>query len=889
MCFRFLLTTFLFLLSFNSLGQSSKQIYACVHFSETKSDFKIQLIKITNGKEKLIIEKTTNKGCTNFTVDNISIYKILVQSECCSSSTNIWKADTITPNYEFKISLSERTLKLDEVIVKSKKDRFERSGDTLFINVSDDDTRPHAAASTLFDRITGLNSSFGGFSVLGENVQEITVDGKRIFGGVSLLTLESIKANMIEKMEFVEKTLANGQKQNVLNIKLKVNRKDGVYGNVGVGLGNDLNYIGNSNLNKITKKGFLNAFITANSINERGIDPETIGRISINSFRNTLNSSSSIIGLYEPRVQTENNIERLGATLRGINNYADAGLNFTHSDKKFEIDGFVFGNLSRQIFTQKANKNSFFDNFSQNTSENLSDFGKLQNFNANINLRWNPGVRTNIRISSQLNNQSNRNTIKDSLITNFTEPKIQNIVFSDNQRNQNTNNHIFQFSLVQKGKKQGVVSSVYYQLNNQFDNGDKVFSNSFESTLTTFIQNQSISKSVNNATSNIQLVHSKPLNSQFLIEGKIKGFLENYSINQNTIVDLKKNTQVSIFNQLQHTQLETSAYILYKLSKIDIISGISYWYWDIYRRSANEKISSNPRFLVNPFTKIDYKFSVGRVSARFASEPALPNSMQLMSLPDSSNLNNIIVGNIGLAHFRQKNFDFTSNVSTKKGYQFNINFNYKLLNNAVINDNNFESNSGLFTSSFVNINQPIRSWNLNFSAYKIKMKSNFSWFLLGGVYNTKSLIKANEVISTLNTNFAFLNLNATLKVNTNYNFRASWQSQFNILQKNSVINNIVNLRSEVDLGKKWYWDSNLKLNVNKSQVINTQSFIDSEISKFLLKNSALKVSLIVKNLFNTKQEINIEQASNYQSIIYANYLPRVVLFKLTFYPETWKK
>ena len=891
-CFRFILAFSQVLIFINSFGQSNNQIKVCIQSSEIIKDYKIQLIKIIGTKEKLVIQKNISTECTYFKIENNTIYRILVQSDCCSAFTLPWKADTLNNDYAFDIRLKEKNFELKEVIIKQKKDRFERSGDTLFVNVSDTDTRPHAAASTLFDRITGLNSSFGIVSVLGENVQEITIDGKRIFGGAASLTLDNIKANMIERMEFVEKTLANGQKQNVLNLKLKANRKDGIYGDTGVGLGTNQNYVGNGNFNKITKKGFINAFSTANSINERGIDPKTIERISMNSFRNALNASSSVIGLYEPRTQTENNIERLGTNLRGTNKYFDSGINFTFSEKKLEFDGFIFGNLNRQVFIQDADKTFFFNNITQNISSNLNDLSKARNVNANFNLRWNPSARTSLRASSQLNKRVDFGQLNDSTITDFENQNLKNIIFSKNQSNLRKSNHSFQFSLVQKGKKGGVVSSFYYQLNKQIDSGEKQFSNFFENPLITFVQNQALEKQEKNAVHNVQVVHSMPLSSQFLIEGKLKGIFENYSVRQNTdVLDAKSDLvfKVPMVNKLNNNLLETAIYVLYKRPKLDIISGFAYWNWHIDRQTKAQIYLSNPSFLLNPFTKVEYKTSIGKLSARFAKEPVLPNSMQTLTPADSSNLNNIFAGNIGLGHYYQKSFDLAANLSARKGYQFNINFNYKILENAVINENLFQPKLGVFSSSFVNVAQPTSNWNLNLSAFQIKLKSDFSWFLLGGVFRFNSFIKTQNEITELRTNYAFLNFNSTLKLKKGLNIRANWQSQFNILQSNSILNNTLNLKSEIDLGHNWYFDSGIRLNINKSQTINTQLFADTEVSKFLLKNNSMKVSLILKNILNSKNEITVEQANNYQSVVYTNFLPRIGLLKLTFYPETWKK
>ncbi|RYU96386.1 hypothetical protein [Emticicia agri] len=843
---------------------------------------------LTASKEKIDTERNINFECTSFKIEPNTTYRILVQSDCCFSSGSQWLSDTIKNNYVFKVILKEKSVELKELVVKEKKDRFERSGDTLFVNVRDDDARPHAAASTLFDRITGLNSSWGSISILGEDVQEITVDGKRIFGGVSQLTLESIKANMIERMEFIEKTLANGQKRNVLNIKLKSDKKDGFYGDTGAGIGTDQRYIGNVNLNKITKKGFINVFSTANSINEKGIDPKVIERVLFNSFRNSLNASSSVIGLYEPRA-IDNTIEKLETNFRGINRYFDTGFNYTYAGKNIELDGFLFGNSNRQNFVQTGNRKQFFNELTQNTSSSLADKSKTSNINSNFNLKWNIDTRTNLRISSQLNTQFKDRFITHSLETLFSDNTPKNAISSENQGRINALAHTFQLSLVQKGKKGGYISSIYYRFNEQSNADSNRFSNIFENSVSRFIQHQTLNRKDNARIHQAQFVQSIPLNGQFLVEGKIKGVFEEHTIRQNTTIHLANGNIFPALGIVKNNIFETGVYALYKRAKLDIISGLAYSYWNIERQTLTERFSSKPSFVLNPFTKLEYRFIFGKFSARFAKEPVLPGSAQLITLPDSTNLNNIVVGNIRLSHYHQKVFDLNTNISARKGYQFNLNFNYKILDNAVISENKYLPVLNIFSSGFINAPRSTTNWNLNFSALQVKLRGNFTWVLLGGLYHFNTLIKTQEEISALNLNIAFINLNTTFKYKSVFHFKANWQSQFNILQKNSIINNIISAKSEIDLGKKWYFDAGLRININKSQTINTQLFADTEVSKFLLKNNAMKVSLIIKNVFDTKREVNVEQANNYQSIFYTNVLPRTFMFKLTFYPETWKK
>lgn len=172
-----------------------------------------------------------------------------------------------------EVEQKERTIALEEVVIKQKRKRFEYKGDSLIINLHTDDARPHASAKTLFEKVQGLTIDWGdNISIHGKPVTAITIDGKTIFGGLPALTLDNIKADMIERMEFIETTDASGKTQSTLNLKLKEDRKNGGFGNIGAGFAPNARYSVNGNFSKITSKGFFNVFSSANNINEKGID-----------------------------------------------------------------------------------------------------------------------------------------------------------------------------------------------------------------------------------------------------------------------------------------------------------------------------------------------------------------------------------------------------------------------------------------------------------------------------------------------------------------------------------------------------------------------------------------------------------------------------------------
>jgi len=66
-----------------------------------------------------------------------------------------------------------------------------------------------------------------------------------------------------------------------------------------------------------------------------------------------------------------------------------------------------------------------------------------------------------------------------------------------------------------------------------------------------------------------------------------------------------------------------------------------------------------------------------------------------------------------------------------------------------------------------------------------------------------------------------------------------------------------------------------------------QPLLSIEFQKFIVKN---KISLEFKaiNLINIKNNSSISQSSYQQFIVQNNNIPRIFMFKVSFYPEKWK-
>ena len=817
---------------------------------------------------------------------------MIIESLCCPLTTFEWQTDTLPPIYEFDILLKERSITLKEVTIKAAISRFQQLGDTLIIKTDDVKTRPHADANALFDKIAGLQIGFGGrVSIMGKTVQEITIDGKKVFGGVPSITLNSIRADMIQEMELVQKTSASGQSTSTLNLKLKKNRKNGAFGDFSLGYGSSNNRLLGGNFSKIGEAGFTSAFLTNNTINERGLNTATFERMLFNSFRNSLNATS-IIGLYDTKTnESDVDIQKLNQNLFGTNQFTNGGLNFTRKTKKSEFDGFIILDKSIQNLTQRQFSRRFFDNTIQQINQTNSQVNNSTNIIFNFNGKIQLSPKSTLRITDQINFNQRQASVFDTINSSFNQIYSDTRLLSSKNNNGNEWNHNLQTSWSLKGDRRGQNMTFYANLTQDMPKENLSFSNALSNVGFDKTQRQSIDREVSTTAIHLQLVQSIPLSKQFLFEGKISKITENKDLIQgNTIFGNKADTSILTHANIKNNFKDIGLYLLYQRPKLRIITGIAYWDWASEREKNKNTFSTNDQFLRVQLAKIDYQFSPqSSLSLGYSSNPVMPNWTNIVAVPDSSNLTTISTGNLSLKPYLQQRIELVTNQTLAKYLIFSLNLNYQTYQNYVISQNYFDTKIGAFSNTYGNSPKAVENIGINFSVFKISAKK-VTWALFGGFNHLKTYLKTDNTLTPLTIDILFSSLGLKWKVNDRLLLNTDWNIQANRTQNSMNWSNTILIKSDWEMGCNWYFNAVSKLilvkNLNNS--LNLQNFLDIDISKYLLKNNSLRISALAKNIFNLKNEVLINQNSNSQSILYNSVLPQTLLLKLTFYPESWK-
>ncbi len=285
---------------------------------------------------------------------------------------------SFTPTKELSenivIELAIATDYLDEVQVVQEMPIM-MSGDTLIYKTDAFTDGRERKLQDVLEKLPGMEVDENGeVRVQGKKVNKVLVDGKQFFDGDTKMATKNIPANAVERVQVlkdyneVSPMSGMGSEDNLaLNIQLKADKKNIVFGDLTAGIGPQKRYLGHANLFYYSPKLNLNLITDANNIGDLAFTIQDYFRFNggLNNF--VANSGTDIKltneGMGFPMANKESAIDlstQLGA------------FNFTYNpSKKWSHTGFVLGSLSDNEFGSNSVR-TYIQNDDDNTEQLIS-------------------------------------------------------------------------------------------------------------------------------------------------------------------------------------------------------------------------------------------------------------------------------------------------------------------------------------------------------------------------------------------------------------------------------------------------------------------------------------------------------------------------------------
>ena len=387
-----------------------------------------------------------------FKVDKLekAFYKLRVSSIAYKPFQKLIRLQLKT-NDMGDIFLEENVVQIGDVIVQGQRAPVQQRGDTTQYNADAFKTNVDATSSDLVKKMPGIEVTSSGVTANGENIQQVLLDGKRFFGQDPLLSLNTIPAEVVDKVlvydEQSERSkltgFDDGNTTKTMDLITKSGKQNGQFGKVYGGIGENERYKAGLSLNSFNKDRRITILGMSNNINLQNFGQEDLAGISSSGGRGGFNRGGN---------DNFNTGEQ-----NGITSTNSAGINFTDKlSKKISIEGSYFFNATKNEIKQELVRETFLANGSQFYEEDQNSSN--ENINHRLNLRMNYDIDDNNKILlrssfSLQDNNSDELTIGKTFIEEEQFENLTNNRFNtDNEAIQLSNKLTFQHKFKKIGR-----------------------------------------------------------------------------------------------------------------------------------------------------------------------------------------------------------------------------------------------------------------------------------------------------------------------------------------------------------------------------------------------------------------------------------------------------
>ncbi|PQJ75637.1 outer membrane beta-barrel protein [Polaribacter gangjinensis] len=828
----------------------------------TKQPLEMVSVALLNPKDSTLVSFASTDKTGNFFITDVPSGSFLLQinllgykafSKQITYQNNLIDLQTIVLNDDVNT--------LNEIVIAAlipiqiKKDTVSFNASSFKVNFDDN-------IESLLKKLPGIEiNSEGKVVSQGTVVTKIMIDGKEFFGGDPSIVLKNLSADVIKKVEIIDKKsdeeeltgVSDGNKEIVINFTLKDANKNRGFGKAAAGLGLDNRYFGNANYSQFNAKTQLSVISKFNNINITG-----------SNIQDFLENADGVADDSDDESKSTNSPPK---SLSGFLETTVIGANYGRDfQKKESLNADYFYNASENYGFSETNRISFTNtnNFNFKSKDNF--LNTTQNHNFNFNYTNKTSKKNTITLKGRFFSDD-RNFFTDrkgAFLNTEDELVTQNDIVSNNSNNLVLGNVNFNYfhSLRKKGRSftVGFVANI--------NNTDK------QNTQDTYINrnvntnnptNQEINtfrdEDIQTNTFNFRFKFREPLVGKHYLNLDFNtNFLSGKEITDQSR-KITRTTSVEDFIKFQynHQQIITKSNLFhsYNTSKLNISSGLELQ--NLLRQfgQVNEPQYSTEQLFINPNFSFQYKPKTGK-KYQFSYRKSIKPPRPAETNPFVNDLNPfaIITGNVALEPEKTNTFQALVNVNSyDASIGYNLTLNYAIARHAIIRNVSIDDDF-IRTISYQN----------NGEREIFKGDSNFS----------KRFNKLGFRI-TLQNKYGFNAVNSIINFNLNNVVSQDFSTNF-IIQNNKKRN--VDVKAGV-----FYSENNTSFSIenNLNRKFTTQKYfgmIDVDLIKKLNFNTQLDYIIYDDENFGIRQELPIWNAAMSYPLANKNHILKLVLIDL---------
>jgi hypothetical protein len=791
----------LFALIFNSSAQKiTGTVKGFLQDSLTATPLADATVSVMRLKDSSLISFTLTGRNGAFEIKNLDAgeYQLISSFQGLQTNKTIFSISAIKPLADLStVKLSRRYNMMDEITIKDNAP-VTIKGDTISFNADAFKTKPNATVEDLLKKLPGMQvDKDGTVKAQGEQVQKVYVDGKEFFGSDPKLATKNLTADMIDQVEVYDdmseqakfNKIDDGSRTKAINLKLKKEKKKGIFGKVYAGYGTEDRYDVGVNSNFFKGATQTSLIAKANNTNNIGFSvSDMLGMFSggsgggmgnmmsgggggMNAVRGGPGMSGGLGGL------------NLASTGSGITSSSQIGLNYRDTwSKHFDINGSYFFNHAGTNNLKNSYRQDFTNDSTILTNEQV--LSRIDNYNHRFNMNMVLSIDSfNSVIYSPSFSYQKSQSFSDDTLTKNTEKTNLNYRNNESRNISNSmgdgfnwsNNLIWRRKFRRSGRTLSVNFSNTWSQNNrdQFADVRYKFYNPNGSKLAESKTNylNKTEGSSNNYT--VSASYTEPIARDKVVEVNYS-HSDNRSTSDRRTLDYNTTTGKydlnveALRNDFDNQNLYDRIGANFRVVKKKYNYQLGFAAQQTALESNNLTKSTNTKQKATnllPTASFNYQFQRSR-SLRFnyRGRTNQPSISQLQDFTDSTRLPNLYKGNPNLQQ------EFSNNFTLSYNFFDIIKFRNLFAFVTFSNTSNKIVNSREFLPGGVQLTKPV---NLNGSYF---VTGNFNMGfpiknMKGGNFNTTSRISYNKDASLINKAKNYtknLNIGEDLRLNYNY-------------------------------------------------------------------------------------------------------------------------
>jgi hypothetical protein len=437
-------------------------------------------VTILEKKDSSLVSFTMTDNAGKFEITGLANgeYRLLVTHVNYHNSNNLFAITDNAKNVELgNLVMRDAVKTLAEAVVRNEAPPVTMIDDTVQYNAGSFKTAPNASVEQLLKKLPGVKvEKDGTIKAQGEKVSRVLVDGKEFFGNDPKIATKNLPADAVDKVQVYDKQsdqaqltgFEDGNYEKTINLKLKKDKKKGLFGKLNAGAGTRDRYEGKFNMNSFKGARQLSAIAMANNSNAEGF-----------SFMDILNFTGALNSMKQGGGNININMSGDDAASMGVNTGSNqgirtvrgGGLNYNNIiGTKLDFQSNYFYNLYNPNTESHINRQYFLPDSSYFYKQNSYADNQNNTHRLNLNMLYQLDSFNSIRVTPSLSIQNTRNRSMNDYQTLTEENNLTNEGFSDNL---STNKgYTFRNDLIWRKKFQRKGRTFSLSLNTTFNESD---------------------------------------------------------------------------------------------------------------------------------------------------------------------------------------------------------------------------------------------------------------------------------------------------------------------------------------------------------------------------------------------------------------------------------